>query len=343
MGSGLDAQLGFKGETTVGTEVTVDKFVEFLDEDLTWEPTWLDSAGLKAGQRYKRVSRVVQSRKTVSGGFNLECADKGMGTLWKHAIGSSVTTPTNIATTAYKQIHTPVTKLALGLTIQVGRPEVTSGLVRAHTYYGCKIPTWEFTSSDGEIAKVRFDVDGWNENTATALATASYTANTSVFNFSEATNFKIGGTASTAGGEITIASGVAVGTMINEITIRGETPMATERFGHGNAGVKKEQVENDIPTVTGTLGGEYFSRTEFYDLLKGNTTTALQLDFSHGDAGSSNPFLMSWIFPAIKIKTGGPTVGGPDIVEQSIDFEVYHDGTNAPFQLKLVSTDSAAL
>src|SRR5262245_21640805 len=237
MGSGMDAQLGFKAETTVGTEVVVDKFVEFVDEDLTFEPTWLDSAGLRTGQRYKRETRVVQSRKTITGGFSLEFADKTMGTLIKHAVGSTVSSPTNIATTAYKQVHVPSTKQGLGLTIQVGRPEVTSGTVRPHTYRGCKIPTWEFTSSDGEICKMRFDVDGWNEATATALATASFAASTSVFNFSEATNFKIGGTPSTAAGETTIASGVAIGTIINEITIRGETPMATERLGHGDPGV----------------------------------------------------------------------------------------------------------
>jgi hypothetical protein len=340
MGSGLDSQLGFAAETTVGTETTVDHFVEFLDEDLTWEPTWLDSAGLKAGQRYKRESRVVQSRRTVTGGFNAEFADQGMGLLIAHMLGSAATPVQIAATTAYSQIHTPGDKTGLGLTVQVGRPEVDSGIVRPHTYRGCKIPTWEFTSSDGEIAKLRLDVDGWDEATATALAAASYAASAGVFNFSEAATFNIGGTPATASGETTITGGTAIGTIINAITIRGETPMATERFGHGNAGIKAEQVENDIPMVTATLEGEYFDRTEFYDLFKANTTTALQLDFSHGDAGGGNAFLLSWILPAAKIKTGGPQVGGPDIVGQTLELEAYDNGADPPIQIKLISTDA---
>lgn len=338
-GSGLSGQLGFAAESTWGTPVTVTKFPEFLSESINWEPTWLDSAGLKAGQAYKRVSRVKQSRFSVGGGFEMEAPDKGLGLLLKHALGSSAVATQIAATTAYKQIHTPGIKTGLGLTIQVGRPQ-TDATVRAFTYEGCKIPSWEFSISDGEIGKFSFDVDGQDLSTATALAAASYTANTGVFSFNEATNFKLGGTASTASGETTIASGVAVTTVVRGFTVRGETGMAAERFGLGNAGAKAEQIENAIPLITGNLEGEFTSRTELYDLMKNNTTSALQLDFSHGDAGSSNPFLISFILPACKFKTAATNVGGPDILGQSIDFEAYDDGTNPVIQIKLVSTDT---
>jgi hypothetical protein len=67
----------------------------------------------------------------------------------------------------------------------------------------------------------------------------------------------------------------------------------------------------------------------------------MQIDFTHGDAGGGNPFLLSFILPAVKFKEGGPQVGGPDIVGQDINFEAYDDGsgTNPPIQVKLVSTD----
>lgn len=351
-GSGLSAQYGMLTETTVGTEVTVTRFYEFLNESLQFVPTWLDSAGLKAGQAFKRVARTAQSRFDVNGDITLEHTDgavasagASMGLWWRHALGSSVTTATQIAaTTAYKQIHTPGNRTGLSFTAQVGRPQ-TDGTVRAFSYRGCKIRSWEFSCSDGQLAQLKLTLDAWNEATATALAAASYPSPNSIFSFADATNFKIGGTASTAAGETTVSGGVAMTTVCKGITLTGDVPLATDRYGLGNAGVKREQIENGIPTITGELDAEFTSRTEIYDLLKANTTTTLQLDFSHGDAGSGNPFLLSFIMPAVKIKTGAMNADGPDILQQKIGFEAFDDGsgTNPVIQVKLVSKEQGPL
>lgn len=341
-GSGLGAQLMVAAESTVGTPVTVTTAYEFLNEDLHLNPTWLDGMGLKAGQGYKRVARTSISRKDVEGGFAMEFADQGhMGLLLKHALGSTITVPTLIATTAYKQIHTPGFKTGLGLTLQVGRPQ-PDATVRAFTYTGLKISDWEFSCTDAQYAQMKFTCDAWNESTATGLAAASYTAGAGIFSFADASNFKIGGTATTSAGETTIASGVAITTLVKGVTIKGSTPLAQERYGLGNSGIKKEQIENGIPTITGSLDAEFTSRTEIYDLFSANTTTALQLDFSHGDAGSSNPYLLSFIFPAVKFKAAAANVAGPDILAQKIDFEAFDDGSgsNPVVQVKLVSKDA---
>lgn len=338
-GSGLSGQVGFAAESVWGTPVTVTRFLEHLSEELNWEPTWLDSAGIKAGQAFKRITRTKQSRKSVSGGFSLEAADKGLGLLIKHALGSSGVATVIGATAAYEQFHTPGIKTDLGLTVQVGRPQ-TDGTVHAFTYEGCKITGWEFSCSDGALAQFKFDMDGQDMSTVTALATASYIASTGVFDFSEAATFTLGGTPSTAAGETTIAGGTAVETVVRGITLRGETPMATERFGLGNAGVKSQQIENAIPMITGTLEGEFTDRAEIYDLLTGNTTTSLQLDFEHGDAGGGNAFLLSFILPAVKVKTAGVNMSGPDIIGQSINFEAYDNEADPVIQVKIVSTDT---
>jgi hypothetical protein len=344
-GSGLSAQVGYLAETTVGTAVTVTKFVEFLTESITYSPTWLMGEGLKAGQSYRRASRVAQSRLSVAGDLEIEHADRGgIGLLWRHALGSAFTAPVQIGTTtAYQQIHIPSTsgKTGLGLTVQVGRPQ-TDGTVRPHTYSGVKVVSWEFSCNDNEIAKLKLTLDGWNEATATGLATASYTASTGVFSFEDASTFTLGGTASTGGSPalITVTTGTTVSTLVKGVTITGTTPLATERFGLGNAGVKKEQIDNGFPSVQIKLDAEYTSRTELYDLLRANTTTALQLDFSQGDAGTSNPFRLSFIAPACKVLEGAPTTSGPDLTQSSYTLEAFDDGTNAPFQVRLVSTDT---
>nr|SAP16256.1 Phage tail fibers [Nonomuraea gerenzanensis] len=321
----------------MGTPVTVTKFVEFNSESLAWVPSFVEPAGLRVGRKFKRASRLVQSRKTVEGGFEMEWPTKGAGLLVAHALGSSAVPVQIAATTAYAQIHTPGGLVGKGLTIQVGRPE-PSGTVRAHTYTGCKIKSWEFKLANDGTLTLTLEIDGWDESTATALATATFPAGTQVFNFQQGV-LKLGGTPSTASGEMTVAGGTAVSTVVTEISIKGENPLATERYGIGQSGVKKEQLENDFPTLTGSLSAE-FNRTELYDLLKNNTTTALEFTMTGSLIASGNFYLISFILPAVKIKAAAPSVEGPDIVQMTTEWEGYDDETNAPIQIKIVSTDT---
>lgn len=339
--SGLDAQVGFAAESAVGTAVTPTKFVEIDNEDFKYVPTWLEGEGIRAGRKFKRNSRVGISRKDVNGKLDIKAPNKGLGLLIKHMLGSSAV-PTQIETSgAYEQIHTPGDHIGKGLTWQVGRPEPGTGLVRPFTYRGCKCTQWEFSVSDGDHCKLSTTWDGWDEDTSAALAVASYPADTGLFNFSHG-SLKLGGTATTGGTlpQITVAGGTAVATIINQITLRGENPMAAERYGIGNAGTKSEQLENDYPTLTGTFDAE-FSKAELYDVYKGADSIAMELEFAFGDAGGGNPFLLSFIAPKIKFKDAGPSVDGPGIVRMSTEFEVYDDETNAPFQVRVVSTDAA--
>jgi hypothetical protein len=343
-GSGLSAQLMTAPETVVGTGLTPTNSYEFLNETVTWQPTWVDGMGLKAGQTFKRASRTIQSRFSVGGDIVLEHADRGhMGALWKQALGSAITVPTIIgATTAYKQIHVPGNRTGMSHTVQVGRPQ-TDGTVRPFTWRGTKFVSWEFSCNDNQLAQLKVTVDAWQESTATALAAASYVGAAQVFNFSQASVFTLGGTASTTAGETTVATGVQVATIIRGITLTNANPMAVDRYGLGNAGVKKEQIENAIPTVTGHLDGEFTQRTEIYDLMQSNTTVPLELDFvSTSLAGAGNPFLLAFILPAVKFKAASPQAAGPDIVKMGVDFEAYDDGsgTNPVIQVKLVSTDT---
>lgn len=340
-GAGLDAQVGFKAESTWGTAVTVDKFVEFSSEDLKFDPNWLEPTGLRPGTKYKRASRVRQSRKGVTGSLTLEHATLGMGTLWKYALASgSGSTPVLISGTAYKQIHTPGDFRTLGLTVQVGRPEPGTGTVRPHTFAGVKVIGWEFSLTDNAIPSLKLMFDGRSEATATALATATYLTGAAVFDFSQAT-LKLGGTATTTAGETSVATGVAVATVVKSITIAGSSPMATDRYGLGNAGLKSEPLENATPTITGKFDSE-FSKAELYDVFQANTTFPLQLTLTGSLIGGANFFLLDFILPAVKLKAAAPNVGGPDIVQMGTDFEAYSDETTNPvIQVKIVSTESS--
>jgi hypothetical protein len=118
--------------------------------------------------------------------------------------------------------------------------------------------------------------------------------------------------------------------------------MKVDRYGLGNAGTKKEQIENAIPTITGSFTGEFTNSSEFLAPWLANTGTPLQIDFSHGNAGSSNPYRLSFLFPQVKFNLVDPNTSGPDITAQQITFEALDDGsgTNPVMQIYIVSTDT---
>lgn len=341
-GTGLDSQIGIAAETTVGTGVTVTRFFEFAKGGLKYTPGFVEPATLTAGQKFQRSSRVTRSRITVSGDLELPWASREMGLLVKHMLGSTGTAVQIGATTAYRQIHTPVGKLGLGLTIQQGRPEPSSGTVQPFTWRGCKITEWEFSLSDNDVAQLKVSIDGMDETLATALATASYpTANLFSGFGSGAVTLKLGGTPSTGSGLLSVSGGVAVATVVNSISVKGTTPMATERYGLGNAGVKSEPLENDIPTITGTLKAE-FSKAELYDVFKAGTAVALELVLTGSAIGvSGEDDTLSIICPDVIFKEAPPMVDGPGIVAMDITWQAYYDGTNAVIQVMLISADTA--
>ncbi|MEV7684466.1 phage tail tube protein [Streptomyces bungoensis] len=339
-GSGLDAQLMVGAESTWGTAVTPTNTYEFNDESLKLDPTYLEPTGLRVGTKYKRASRVSISHKSVSGDITLEHSTKGMGLLWKHCLASAVTTPTTLTSPATEQVHTPGDFRGKGLTVQVGRPEPSSGTVKAFTYAGCKVSQWELNVSDNAIPTLKVTFDGRSQSTSTALAAASYTSGAKVFSFANAT-LSLGGTAATASGKTTVTGGTAVATVVTEVSIQGAAPMASDRFGIGNGGLKSEQLENDTPTITGSLNAE-FNKAELYDHFTNNDTLPMVLTLTGdpiGASGSSDT--LEIILPAVKLKAASPNVGGPDIVSMSTDFEVYSDESNPVIQVRIVSGDAA--
>lgn len=342
-GSGLDAQLGIAPETAWGVAATPTRYPEFVSESLSLSPSWLEPASIRAGQKYKRSRRVRQSRRTVGGDIVLEHATLGMGVFWKHALGSPIMSPSQVAAgEAYEQVHVPGDHRGLGLTVQVGRPEPGSGVVQPFTYLGCKVASWEFSLRDQETPQLTLTLDGKDEKIDLPLGTPAFQSGASVFDFSQAT-LRLGGTPTTASGLTTVSGGQAISTVVNEITISGEAPMATERFGLGNAGLKSEQIENDIPTITGSFGAE-FNREELYDAFANNVPQVVELELVGepiGDSGLVDTLRIT--LPSVRIKSAAPQVGGPDIVTMSSDFEAYDDETNPVIQVYLRSADSSPL
>lgn len=343
-GSGLDAQLGAKFETAYGTPVTVDRFWDFDSESIVPNPTFREPSGLRPGRRFKRGSKLAQTRQMYGGDVNLQFGSRDMGFWLKLLMSSSVTTPTVITGTAFKQVHQfGQSVFPQFATVQVGRPEPESGTVQPHTFSGCVATGGEISVSDGETFNLQVSLDARSEATATALAAASIATPANVFDFQDATVFKLGGTASTTSGLVSIASGVQVPTVVTELSLKIDNSLALERYGLGNAGLKNGPRFNDFVPITGSMTAEY-DRTTLYTPFKNGTSMPLQLSAIGPQIAATGSFeTLDLIAAKILFKNVGPQVGGPDLVTQTVEFEVYDDDVNAPFQATIISADSTAL
>lgn len=340
IGSGLASQVGVATETVVGTPVTVDHFPEFNSETVNFVKGILQGQGLHAGGQYDRASRRVVSTLSGAGDVNLNHATKKMNIFWQHMLGSTPVFTQQGSTTAWKAVHQPGGKNGLSLTYQKGVPQ-TDGTVQPFTFNGGKVTGWTFSVTDQQIATLALTLDFWNVATGTSLASASYPTGNENFSFRDVSTFTLGGTASTAGGVVSVSGGSATTTLFKGFTLTSADPMAVDRYGLGNSGVKKEQIENGWRTLTGTLDGEFTSRSEIWDLMQADTTTALQITFVGSTIASTYHNTLDIILPAVKFNTADISVAGPDIVQQSVPFTVLDDGSNAVIQVSITSTDTA--
>ena len=342
-GSGLDAQVGTKIEGTVGTAETVDRFYEFESAELALEPSYIEGNGIRAGKQFKSIGEVGIARFTAGGKLTLPFMMNTMGWWFKPCIGSagSLATATVVAsgTLAYEQYHVPGGLRGISFTTQVGKPEPGTGTVQPANYNGCKITDWEIAFSDNANTMLNLTVDAWNEAATPALQTASFLAGNPLYNFSHVNAVTLGGTPTTTSNICSVAGGTSITSVITELAISGKNSLTVDRFGLGNAGVKKEQLETDFTGITGTFKGEYLE-SEFQSEFRAGTTTTLQITSTGPIIEGSTHYVLDIIIPAIKITKAPATVSGPGLVSIDGEFMAYDDGTNAPIQIHYVSTDT---
>ena len=342
-GSGLDAQLGVKIESTVGTAATVDRFYEFESADLALEPSYIEGKGIRAGHQFKSIGEVGVARFTAGGKLVLPFMMNTMGWWFKPMFGSaaSLATATVVAsgTLAYEQYHIPAGLSGISFTSQVGKPEPSTGTVQPANYYGCKVTEWEIAFEDNANTMLNVSVDAWNEAATPSLQTASYAAGNPLYNFSHVNAVKLGGTPSTTSNICSVSGGSTIGSIITSLSIAGKNTLATDRFGLGSAGVKAEQLETDFTSITGSFKAEYLA-SEFQSEFKAGTTTTLQITSTGPVIEDTTHYVLDIIIPAIKITKAPATVSGPGLVSIDGEFMVYDDGTNAPIQVHYVSTDT---
>ena len=141
--AGIDAQLGFKTETTAGTTVTPDLFIPFTSESLDRSQPALESDGIRTGRLVRDDEESNGGLISVTGSTSGDLPVKGVTSLFKSMIGAVNTTGSDPYAHAFTPSDTLVSK-----TLQVGVPD-GSGTVHPKTVAGAKCASWEIAGAEG--------------------------------------------------------------------------------------------------------------------------------------------------------------------------------------------------
>lgn len=312
IGSGIGSQLGIATETTFNTPVAVSRFYEFNAESTQYNKKVVEGMGLRAGGLLPRAQRRVVTTFDATGDIDMDLPTSGLGLILAHAMGSFPTKSGSSFTFTLGDLY------GKSFTAQVGVPQY-NGTVTPKTLSGCKISAFELAVSNAAIAIGKFTVDAAGLTTSTALATASYSASNSVFNFAQ--------------GSITV-DGSAVAN-VKDFTLTVDNVIKNDRYNLGASGAKAEQLINGFRKVTGKLTAE-FADTALLTKFLADTSAAIALTFN-GGSGSGLSITVS----AAKFDADTPKVGGPGVVDLNMTFTAYDNGTDAPLTIVYTTADSA--
>jgi hypothetical protein len=333
MATAQDASVGGAIETTYGTGVTPSRWWEFTDEDLDWDKTVVQGAGLRVGSRVARSGRRVVPAAMGSGSHTMECVSKGMGWLWQLALGAG--TSTLVSGTTYQQVFT-LGDTPPSATIQKGMPEF-GGTVDAETFLGCMVSSLDIEAANNAIVTAKFTYDIKDLTTATSYAAPSYATSPSLFHFAEGSLYSGTLTSPTS---TTLASAVTQIADVRDFSLTVDNNLSGSRFNFGNNG-RKSKPTVGLRGITGKMTAEY-DVTTWRDAVLNETPMALVLTFQTGVALSSGVETLQIVLPEVKFDSELPKTNGTDNITQSMAFTALDNLTAAqPIWIACRTSDAA--
>lgn len=311
IGSGIGSQLGIASEGTYNTLATATRFYEFTSESLNLNKNIAVGMGLRSGGQLPRTQRRVVTTSDVTGDFSLDLPTNGLGLLLSHAMGTS---PSKVGGSFTFTLGDVAGK---SFTTQVGVPQY-GGTVTPKTVGGCKVSSFELAVSNAGMATGKFSIDGASLTTATALATASYSATSNLFHF--------------ANSAITV-DGSAVAN-IKDFTLTVDNTLKADRYNLGASGIKSAQVINGFRKISGTVTAE-FTDTVLLAKFLADSAASLALSFTSGSDG------LSITVSSVKFDGSAPQVNGPEVIDVPFTFEGYDNGTDQPLTIVYTTADSS--
>lgn len=245
-------QLGAKAESTYGTKVTVDRFFEGM-ENISYDYGRVQSRGMRTGARVPRNDRFMVYKNGGGGPVTIPVLSKGFGFWLDLMMGSVATT----GPTDSRYTHTGTFGSLYGkmFTLQANRPVNPANTDQAFTWGGCKVKGWEFNLDNGGMLECTLDVDAQDEDTATALASASWPSGT-------VENLSFVGATVTVGGSSFEVDGLTIGC---------DNMLKTANSKIKGSSLKNQPVEQDFRRVYWTLKDADFADLTQFNRVKSAT------------------------------------------------------------------------
>jgi hypothetical protein len=377
--TGIDAQIGYALESTVGTPVTVTAFVPLVSETLMQERARLESAGIIAGRTVLASQSWNGGDITVSGSVQHELYNRGLGKLFTAMFGSVATTGAG----PYTHTFTPGDLTGDALTVQVGRP-ATNGTTYPFTYAGMKVQSWEIACSAGEIATLGMDLVGQREidfrtvtDGVTTSGSAAITSSTALFNASDIGN-PISGTGIPTGTTIASVTSATAATLSANATASGTgvtftlgvalaaasypTGIKPLKFNHAAVTIGGASVNAKSLTIAGNnglddarrfLGNQRISEPLEANLREYSGTIELEFtdltQYRRFVTGSEAALVASFtsgtdsvtITTNVRVDGSTPQVSGREILTQSLPFKCVASSNDASaITVALVNSDA---
>ena len=329
-----DVSVGWKKETTFGTAVTVDRWLEFDDESLDygWEAKQGDS--LRVGSGVALGSRRSWPTGTGGGDITVPLTSKGMGTLLELAFGQGASTLVSGST--YQQNFTLVDGLLPSATIQKGLVDA-AGTVHPYTFAGCSCSGFEINIPQAGIATLKTSWDLRSLSTATAYAAPSYPSGGVQFDWGMAAPAYAG--TLTAPTTNALASGTTAIANVRDFNLKVDNKLATDRYNMGQAGLKAKQVPGRRE-ISGSITVEYTDDV-LRDAMLGKTAAPLTVTMTSAESLSTGFSTFQLVLPQIWVTGALPKVNGGNLITTSFAFTATDNGTVEPLYCCLRSSDTA--
>lgn len=321
--TGIDAFLAIGQETTPGTYLAPARFMDFLDEDISLEIDPIESNGLRGR---KTNHQWAQGARRVQGSVNMEVGPQGVGLLLENLFGgAAVTTNPGGGTPEYQHVFNLGTFYDKSMTVQVGRPD-DSGTIHPFSYVGCVISDFEFSIASTELLMLTFNVYGQDEDTGQTAVTPSYSAYIPF-------TFKDGSL------KITPAGGSETDICVTDWSLAGDSAMRTDAYficDADTAGKPRRGRENGLREYTGSFTGDFEDMT-WYNWFRNGTEGNMVMTFTAA-TGEELEFDLN-----VRFDGSTPTVGGPEILEQAINYKVTSGTSDADAITVTLRNDDSAV
>ena len=313
-----------------GDSTTPTRFVLFNKEGLKLDIVDNQVQAIGMGNQTDRSDLLTQTRRRVAGDWEMPFMTKGMGLFLDQVFGTSaITTPTNGVLTR-RMRFTLGDQRNKSMTVQVGRPDATGGSsnVRPFTYTGTKLDGLELKLETDGALMATYSAVAQDESTSVTLATASLASGMKAFN---------------AGNTITLTlNGVSL--CAKDVTFKLDNKLKADReFLCSNLIGQPLNTDLRVATLECTVE---FRDMAVYNMYTAGSVVPVSLSV-RGDlietVASPGPYYnqVDITGAACRVRTDGPVVEGPDILEMKVEVSYLYDGTNEPVILDWYTTDTA--